>query len=74
MLMGRLAPQEGPLQTLPTIPGLHATGTAMLYIEMGGGVQAFGSPEKLSSWALLCPRNHESAGKRKSGQACKGNP
>ena len=46
----------------------------MLLVEIGDDMQAFGSAEKLASWAGVCPGNHESAGKRKSGQARKGNP
>ncbi|MCH9827893.1 MAG: transposase, partial [Gammaproteobacteria bacterium] len=34
----------------------------------------FGSADRLASWAGVCPGNHESAGKRKSGRARKGNP
>ncbi|MBF0468628.1 MAG: IS110 family transposase [Desulfamplus sp.] len=33
----------------------------------------FGSAGNLSSWAGMCPGNNESAGKRKSGRARKGN-
>jgi transposase len=73
-LLAGLAPQQGLLQALQTIPGLDATGAAMLLVEIGDDMQAFGSPAKLASWAGRCPGNHESAGKRKSGQARKGNP
>ena len=73
-LVAGLAPQQGLLRALQTIPGLDETGAAMLLVEIGDDMQAFGSPEKLASWAGVCPGNHESAGKRKSGQARKGNP
>jgi transposase len=73
-LVAGLAPQEGLLRALQTIPGLDETGAAMLLVEIGDDMQAFGSAEKLASWAGVCPGNHESAGKRKSGQARKGNP
>jgi len=33
----------------------------------------FGSADRLASWAVLCPGNHESAGKRRSGKTRKGN-
>jgi len=73
-LLAGLAPQQGLLEALQSIPGLDETGAAMLLVEIGDDMQAFGSPEKLASWAGLCPGNHESAGKRKSGQPRKGNP
>lgn len=73
-LVAGLAPQQGLLQALQTIPGLDETGAAMLVVEIGDDMQAFGSPEKLASWAGVCPGNHESAGKRKSGRQRKGNP
>lgn len=33
----------------------------------------FGEAKRLASWAALCPGNHESAGKRKTGKTRKGN-
>ena len=38
------------------------------------GGEAFGTAEKLASWAGVCPGNHESAGKRVAGKKRKGNP
>lgn len=46
----------------------------MLLVEIGTDMTAFGHPDRLSSWAGVCPGNNESAGKRKSGRAGKGNP
>ena len=37
-------------------------------------MSAFGSANKLASWAGVCPGQNESAGKRKSARARKGNP
>jgi transposase len=73
-LLQGLAPQQGLLQALQTIPGLDERGAAMLLVEIGDDMDAFGSGEKLASWAGVCPGNHESAGKRKSGKKRKGNP
>jgi transposase len=39
-----------------------------MLIEIGGDLMRFGSPGRLASWATLCPGNHESAAKRKSGK------
>jgi transposase len=41
--------------------------------EIGIDITVFLSANHLASWADVCPGNHESAGKQKSGRACKGN-
>ena len=73
-LLAALQPHQSLLQALQTIPGLDAIGAAMLLVEIGTDMEAFGSPEKLAAWAGVCPGNHESAGKRKGGRKRKGNP
>lgn len=73
-LLTGLDAQREILQALQTIPGLDAIGAAMLLVEIGDDMQAFGSAEKLASWAGVCPGNNESAGKRKAGKKRKGNP
>nr|VFK64921.1 MAG: Transposase IS116/IS110/IS902 family protein [Candidatus Kentron sp. TC] len=45
----------------------------MLLVEISDDMEAFGSAEKLVSWAGICPSNHESAGKRVAGKKRKGN-
>jgi len=61
------------LVLLQTIPGIDRMGAAMLLVEIGADMQAFGNAEKLASWVGICPGNNESAGKRKSGKTRKGN-
>nr|VFJ89152.1 MAG: Transposase IS116/IS110/IS902 family protein [Candidatus Kentron sp. LFY]VFJ99637.1 MAG: Transposase IS116/IS110/IS902 family protein [Candidatus Kentron sp. LFY] len=46
----------------------------MLLVEIVDDMTAFGTAEKLASWAGVCPGNHESAGKRVAGKKRKGNP
>lgn len=62
------------LQMLQTLPGVDRIGAAMLLVEIGTEMEAFGSPERLASWVGICPGNNESAGKRKSGRIRQGNP
>ena len=64
------APQ---LVLLQTIPGIDRMGAAMLLVEISAEMHNFGSAERLASWVGICPGNNESAGKRKSGKARKGN-
>lgn len=73
-LLEGLAEQRNALALLQTIPGVDVIGAAMLLVEIGTNMDAFGSADRLASWAGLCPGNNESAGKRKSGRARKGNP
>jgi transposase len=73
-LLEALQPQQDILHALQTIPGLDRIGAAMLLVEIGDDMQAFGCPEKLAAWAGVCPGNNESAGKRKAGRKRKGNP
>jgi transposase len=72
-LIEAMQPYLSAWQLLQTIPGVDALAAAMILIETGDDMSVFGSPEQLASWAALCPGNHESAGKRKTGKTRKGN-
>ena len=52
---------------------MYAIAAVLILIEIGDDMGRFGCAERLASWAALCPGNHESAGKRKSGRTRKGN-
>jgi transposase len=73
-LLQGMAEQRNVLALLQTLPGVDLIGAAMLLVEIGPDMAAFGSPDRLASWAGVCPGNNESAGKRQSGRARKGNP
>jgi len=73
-LLEGMAEQRNALALLQTLPGVDRIGAAMLLVEIGTDMDAFGSPDRLASWAGVCPGNNESAGKHKSGRARKGNP
>ncbi|EQD29966.1 transposase IS116/IS110/IS902 family protein, partial [mine drainage metagenome] len=64
---------EMQLGLLQTLPGIDLMGAAMLLVEIGGDMSAFGSAQRLASWVGICPGNNESAGKRKSGRIRRGN-
>lgn len=57
---------------LMTIPGVSETTARVLIAEIGVDMSRFPSVEHLRSWACLCPRNDESAGKRRSTRTRKG--
>jgi len=58
---------------LQTIPGIDRRAAEGIVAEVGADLKAFASAGHLSSWVGICPGNHESAGKRKSGRTTKGN-
>lgn len=60
------------VKLMDTIPGVGETVAQILAAEIGVQMSQFPSDKNLSSWAGMCPGNHESAGKRKSGKTTKG--
>jgi transposase len=67
-----VAPFSRVVELLCTIPGLGPRTAWVLLAEAGPDMTRFPSAAHLASWAGLCPGNHESAGKRPSGRARKG--
>lgn len=72
-LLDGLKSERNTLALLQTLPGVDLIGAAMLLVEIGTDMEAFGSADRLASWVGICPGNNESAGKRKSGRVRKGN-
>lgn len=54
------------IELLDTIPGVDRVVAQCLLAEVGADMSRFPSPEHLASWAGMCPRADESAGKRRS--------
>jgi transposase len=69
----RMKPFEQIIERLDDIPGIDRRGSEEFMSEVGKGVDRFPSGDHLASWIGLCPGNHESAGKRKSGKTRHGN-
>lgn len=61
------------LARLQTIPGIDRKAAENIVAEVGADTKPFASAGHLGSWVGICPGNHESAGKRKSGRTTKGN-
>ncbi len=70
----RLRPFEDAIVRLDTIPGVGRRTAEVLVAEIGSDLSRFRTAAQLASWAGMCPGNHESAGKRKSGKTRKGSP
>jgi transposase len=70
----RLEPFREAATRLSTIPGLATLSVAGILAEIGLDMSRFPSEAHLISWAGICPRNDESAGKRRSTRLRPGAP
>jgi transposase len=69
-----MAPFRAERDLLTTIPGIGPMTAAAVISEIGASVtEYFPDAAHLASWAGICPGNHESAGKRRSGKPRHGN-
>jgi transposase len=62
------------IEWLTTIPGVSDTAASVLVAEIGVDMTRFPTAGHLISWAGLCPKNDESAGKRRSNRLRRGAP
>jgi len=69
-----LEPFREQAKRLTTIPGVGEIGAEVILSEVGDDMTRFPSVGHLISWAGLCPRNDESAGKRRSTRLRPGAP
>ncbi len=67
-----VAPFRVHLERLMTIPGVKTTVARVLRAEIGPDVSRFATAAHLVSWAHLCSRRDESAGKRRSTRVLAG--
>lgn len=69
-----LEPFRAKVQRLKTIPGISEVAAQVIVSEIGVDMSRFSSSGHLISWAGLCPRNDQSAGKRRSTRLRQGAP
>src|SRR4051794_40514058 len=69
-----LDPFRQAVRLLRTIPGVSDLTAQVIVSEIGIDMSRFPTAGHLVSWAGLCPRNDESAGKRRSPRLRKGAP
>lgn len=70
----RLEPFREAVTRLTEIPGVSEVSAAVIVSEIGFDMSRFATPAHLVSWAGMCPKNDESAGKRRSTRLRKGAP
>ena len=69
-----LDPFRGAAARLVTMPGISDVTAHVILSEIGNDMSRFPTARHLVSWAGLCPRNDESAGKRRSTRVRQGAP
>ncbi len=69
-----LAPFRTGVELVSTIPGVSTLGAEGIVAETGVDMSRFPTAGHLLSWGGMCPRNDQSAGKRRSTRLRKGNP
>lgn len=62
----QIAPFRAARDALTTIPGVSTIVADVIIAETGGDMTVFETPERLASWAGVCPGQNESAGRVKS--------
>jgi transposase len=71
---GNVEPFRAAIEMLSAIPGVGELSAAVIVSEIGTDMSRFETAGHLISWAGLCPRNDQSAGKRRSTRMKKGAP
>jgi transposase len=69
----RMRPFQAAIERIDEIPGLGQRSAEAIVAEIGVDMSRFPSAKHLCSWAKICPGNHQSAGKRRSGATGNGN-
>jgi transposase len=69
----RAKPYDRQIGLLIQIPGVDRQIAVVIIAEMGVDLSHWPTAQKLAAWAGVCPGNHESAGKARSGRTRKGN-
>jgi transposase len=67
-----LAPIQQSARLLTTMPGVSEVTAHVVVAEIGVDMARFPTAAQLLSWATFCPRNDESAGKRRTTRVRKG--
>jgi transposase len=69
-----IAPFRTAVEQVSSAPGVKDLSAWVIVSEIGTDMSRFATDAHLISWACLCPRNDESAGKRRSTRIRKGSP
>lgn len=73
MVKDYMTEYEAAISAIDELPGVGRRSAEVILAEIGTDMNRFPSAAHLSSWAGICPGNHQSAGKRQHGKTTKGN-
>jgi len=73
MIDDEMSKYDDCIKRLDEIGGIGEQSAQTILAEIGMDMSQFPTASHLAKWAGLCPGNNESAGKKKSGRASKGN-
>ena len=73
MVKNYMTEYESAISAIDELPGIGRRSAEVILAEIGTDMNRFPSAAHISSWAGICPGNHQSAGKRKHGKTTKGN-
>jgi len=65
-------PFEAQIAAIDAIPGFDVRGAQNVIAEIGTDMSPFPTAGHLASWAGMCPGNHKTGGRSKSGKTTKG--
>lgn len=69
-----IAPFRTAVEQISSVPGVKNLAALQIISEIGTDMSRFPNDANLVSWACICPRSDESAGKRRSTRIRKGSP
>jgi transposase len=69
-----IAPFRTAVEQVSSVPGVKTLAAQQIVSEIGTDMSRFATDANLVSWACICPRSDESAGKRRSTRIRKGSP
>jgi transposase len=69
-----IAPFRTAVEQVSSVPGVKKLAALQILSEIGTDMSRFATDGNLVSWACICPRSDESAGKRRSTRIRKGSP
>jgi len=69
-----IGPFRTAVEQVSSAPGIKSLAALQILSEIGTDMSRFASDANLVSWACICPRSDESAGKRRSTRIRKGSP
>ncbi len=72
-IQDKIQPYRERVELVKSLPGVGTVTAQHSFVEMGGDSSIFPSDGHYTSWIGICPGNHESGGKQKSGRTRKGN-